>query len=589
MHLPVGTSNFRKLIEYKDPNGEGYLFIDKSLLIKEIIYDLTEVIVLTRPRRFGKTLNLSMLHHFFSANVEGQATNGLFDVLNISKQAKCMQHQGKYYVIFITLKDAKYKTFDLCFEYIKKQIAKVYAEYRFLLTSEQLDPEEQLLFKQILEKNANQVDWDESLKSLTEFIKKATGQQAVILIDEYDTPIQEAYLHDYYDDLIDFMRKLFSSALKDNASLGKAILTGILRVSKESLFSGLSNVEIYSVLHKKYSNFFGFTETETNELLHKAKLPIDLEKTKEWYNGYNFGGTTIYNPWSIIKFIKEEGKIGTYWVHTSGNDLIRELVIKSDSDTQSKLGQLITGNVLREVIDEHIVFHDLRKNPAAIWSLLLMTGYLKVVTVNVDVDGNEECCLAIPNKEIESLYKRLIREWLSGSRGLVWYEKFLTALTTGRIADFELMLQEVIKERVSYFDTGKSTNKKAYIATLSSAKKWERNWKKQENFYHTLMLGIMVGLKDTHEVRSNRESGDGRYDLQIAPKNPKELGIIMEFKAAETKEKLEEKAKEALQQIKISAYSTELCARGITNICSMGIAFSGKAIKVVTDYDDLNS
>lgn len=562
MHLPVGTSNFRKLIEYKSPiSGEGYLFVDKTELIREILDDLTEVIVLTRPRRFGKTLNLSMLHHFFAAEVEGQFTKGLFDGLKISQDSTCMKEQGQYPVIFITFKDAKYNTYDLCVEHIKTQISTVYSEYRFLLESSQLNPEEQFLFKQILDKQADLVDWDASIKSLTKFIRKATGQSVIILIDEYDTPIQEAYLNGYYDQLISFMRNLFSSALKDNGFFKRAILTGILRVSKESLFSGLSNVKVYSVLHKQYSNYFGFTERETNELLHKAKLPVNLEKTKEWYNGYTFGGTTIYNPLSIIEFIKEEGKIDPYWINTSGNELIRELLITSDFATQDKIGQLITGEPIKEIVSEHVVFQDLKKNRAAIWGLFVMSGYLKVLSSEFTEYGTI-CELAIPNKEVEVLYKQVFREWLAGNRGIIWYQELLAALTFGRILEFEEKLLNAIEEMVSYHDTGKTT---------------------QEIFYQGLMLGILSGLKDTHEIRSNRESGYGRYDLLIIPKDIKKLGIVMEFKAVDDESKLTDAANGALLQIKKSKYAAELCSRGINSICSMGIAFSGKAIKIVSN------
>ena len=457
MHLPVGTSNFRKLIEYKSPiSGEGYLFVDKTELIREVLDDLTEVVVITRPRRFGKTLNLSMLHHFFAAKVHGRPTKDLFIGLKIANDPVCMKEQGQYPVIFITLKDAKYKTLDLCLDHIKMQIANVYSEYRFLLASEQLDPEEQNLFKQFLENKADPVYWNESIKLLTTFINKATGQPAIILIDEYDTPIQEAYLNGYYDQLTSFMRNLLSSGLKDNGFFKRAILTGILRVSKESLFSGLSNVKVYSVLHKQYSNYFGFTEQETNELLHKAKLPADLEKTKEWYNGYNFGGTTIYNPLSIIEFIKEEGKIDPYWINTSSNELIRELLITSDFATQDKIGQLITGEAIKEIVSEHVVFQDLKQNRAAIWGLFVMSGYLKVLSSEFTEYGNI-CELAIPNKELEVLYKQVFREWLAGSRGIIWYQELLAALTAGRILEFEAKLQNAIEEMASYHDNSKTT------------------------------------------------------------------------------------------------------------------------------------
>lgn len=564
MHLPVGVSNFRELIENKDPQQKGYLYVDKTNFIKEIIYDLTPVIVLTRPRRFGKTLNLSMLHHFFATEVEGQSTKGIFDGLNISEDISCMQHQGQYPVIFITLKDAKYKNFDLCFEHIKLQISNVYAKFRFLLQSELLTQEEQELFQQILEKKADRVYWDESVKSLTKFIKKVTGKSAIVLIDEYDTPIQEAYLHGYYDDLIDFIRNLFSSGLKDNSNLKRAILTGILRISKESLFSGFSNVKIYSVLHKKYSNYFGFTEQETNDLLHKAQLPSYLEQTKEWYNGYNFGGTTIYNPWSIIEFINEEGAIGTYWVHTSSNQLIKELFVHSKSQIQEKIRQLIAGKVIKEAVDEHITFQDLKQNTSAIWSLLLMTGYLKAIKVTRNAYGYEECELAIPNKEIESLFVRIIQEWLSGSRGIGWYQNLWSALIDAEVEIFENSLQDILIEMASYHDTGKNT---------------------QEIFYQGLMLGIVCGLKDFYEIRANRESGTGRYDLALIPKDPKKRGIVMEFKAIDDKLDLVAEATQALTQIKKLQYDTELRSRGINNIYSLGIAFSGKAVKVIAEHN----
>ncbi len=350
--LPIGISNFRTLIEYRNPlTQEGYLYVDKSLLIKAIIGDGSQVVVLTRPRRFGKTLNLSMLHHFFATEVEGQITKELFDKLKISKDPICMKEQGKYPVIFITFKDAKYKTYSLCFDHIKLQIANIYSEYRFLLESKQLNPEDQDLFKQILEKKADQVYWNESIKSLTKFIKKATGKPAIILIDEYDTPIQEAYLNGYYEELISFMRNLLSSGLKDNGFFKRAILTGILRVSKESLFSGLSNVEVYSVLDQNYCQYFGFTETEVDDLLTSAELPNNASQTKEWYNGYNFGGTTIYNPWSIIKFIKDRGKrLRSYWVNTSGNELVKNIIIKSSFNVQEKIAELIAGNTIKEYI-----------------------------------------------------------------------------------------------------------------------------------------------------------------------------------------------------------------------------------------------
>ena len=563
MHLPIGVSNFRELIEYKNPlSKEGYLYVDKSLFVKEIIGDATPVIVLTRPRRFGKTLNLSMLHHFFAAEVEGQPTKKLFAGLKIANDSVCMLEQGQHPVIFITLKDAKYKTFESCFEYIKIQIANLYSEYRSLLQSELLKPEDRELFSQILENRATLAYWHESIKSLTKFINKATGKQAIILIDEYDTPIQEAYLNGYYNELISFMRNLLSSALKDNGFFKRAILTGILRISKESLFSGLNNAKTYSLLDQNYCNYFGFTEAETNDLLVTANLANTISQTKQWYNGYNFGGNTIYNPWSIINFIKDNGKLSPHWINTSSNELIREILTTSEIETQEKIGQLIAGETIKETVDENIVFKDLQQNRAAIWGLFTMSGYLKVLSSEFGEFGNI-CALAIPNKEVEFLYKQIFREWLSGNRGIMWYQELLAVLTSGQIKKFEHKLQNAIEEMASYHDTSKT---------------------KQEIFYQGLMLGILVGLKDQYEIRSNREAGIGRYDLLLSPKDVKKLGVIMEFKAVDNELKLEEEATAALEQIKKSRYATDLKSRGVSNICSMGISFSGKTVKIVADH-----
>ncbi len=563
MHLPVGVSNFKDLITHKDPKQQGYLYIDKTNFIKEIIYDLTPVIVLTRPRRFGKTLNLSMLHYFWAAEVEGEATKGLFEELNISKDLSCMEQQGKYPVVFITLKDVKQPNFELAIKKIAVIMAATYRKYRNIFESSKITKDDLDYVNAILEQKVDRVNLENSIKRLLELLFKYYKKQPILLIDEYDTPIQEGYLKGYYQELIEFFRNFLSEPLKDDNLLKRSVLTGILRVSKESFFSGLNNVKVYSVLNKKYSNYFGFTEQETNELLAISKLPADLAKTKEWYNGYNFSGTIIYNPYSVISFIKEEGKIFPYWINTSGNELIRQLLTTSELATQDKIGQLIKGETIKEIVDEHIVFQDLKENRAAIWGLFFMSGYLKVLSSEFAEYGNI-CELAIPNKEVEFLYKQVFREWLSGNRGIIWYQELLAALTFGKVEEFERKLQNAIVEMTSFHDTSKT---------------------KQEVFYQGLMLGILSGLKDNYEIRSNRESGYGRYDLLIIPKDLNKLGIVMEFKAInhDNDVNLREAAKEALLQIKTSEYITELTARGINNVCLMGIAFSGKSIKIISE------
>lgn len=471
-----------------------------------------------------------------------------------------MQQHGQYPVIFISFKDIKQTNFEFCIEKVRSLIAGAYRQHRKELESDLMSEDDKKYVKAILDEKISTVRLESSIKRLLELLFKYYNAKPILLIDEYDTPIQEAYLRGYYKELIPFFRNFLSEPLKDDSLLKRAVLTGILRISKESLFSGLSNVKVYSVLNKKYSNFFGFTIDEANELLTKAKLPSDLRQTKEWYNGYNFAGTTIYNPYSMVEFIKEEGKIGSYWINTSGNELIRELLTTSELATQDKIGQLIKGETIKEIVDEHIVFQDLKDNRAAIWGLFFMSGYLTVLSSEFGEYGNI-CELAIPNKEVEFLYKQIFREWLSGNRGIIWYQELLAALTAGSVDEFECKLQNAIVEIASYHDTSKT---------------------KQEVFYQDLMLGILSGLKDNYEIRSNRESGYGRYDLLIIPKDTNKLGIVMEFKAIDDESHLVEAAKEALSQIQKSKYITELNTRGINNVCSMGIAFSGKVIKVVT-------
>jgi hypothetical protein len=563
MHLPIGISDFRKLVTEKTPSTGGYLFIDKTSFIKEILDDLTEVIVITRPRRFGKTLNLSMLQYFYASIVDDKPTKGLFDGLEISKHAECMQQQGKYPVIFISFKDVKQPTFELCIRKTKAVIAETYRKYRRELFSDRIAKDDRLYIDSILEQKSDRIDIEDSIKRLLVLLCQYYKEKPILLIDEYDTPIQEAYLRGYYDELMPFFRNFLSGPLKDESLLKRAILTGILRISKESLFSGISNIKIHSVSSDKYSNHFGFTENEVNILLNKAKLPAVLQQTKDWYNGYNFGGTTIYNPWSIIEFIFEKGKLRPYWVNTSDNELIKQLIVNSGTEIKDKIATLIAGKSIKEIIDEHIVFGDLDTNPSALWNLFLMSGYLKAIPINKDKNNedNEEYELSIPNKEIDSLYRKIIREWLSGARGLNWYREFLSDLANGRVEAFEEKLQALIIGTLSCHDVT--------IAT-------------QEAFYHGLMLGFVSGLKETHEIKSNKESGKGFYDVAIIPKDVGKLGIVMEFKATDKENNLDNEAKIALEQIDRSNYIAELNQRGITNICKMGIAFARKVVRIAT-------
>lgn len=561
MHLPIGVSNFRRLVNYKSPiSGKGYLFVDKTLLVREILDDLTEVIVITRPRRFGKTLNLSMLHHFFADVVDGESTTNLFDGLKISKHKDCMKCQGKHPVIFLPLKDTKADSFESAINKIYEQIRQAYEQHRYVVEDNKLSKEEKEAFLSILNETANLDKLSFAVHNLSYYIHKTLGQKVYIFIDEYDTPIQSAYLNGYYDKFISFIKGLLGSALKGNANLRQAILTGILRVSKESLFSDLNNVKIYSILKSKYSNYFGFTEEEVNNILKKANLPSTAVQTKEWYNGYNFGETTVYNPWSIIEFINENGQLGAYWVNTSSNELIKNLVINADPSIKEKLRKLISNETIQEFVDEHVAFNDLQKNHTALWSLLLASGYLKFVSKKLE--GQYYICdLKVPNKEVESFFNVIIQEWLSGSRGFQWYKEFLHDLSEGSVLAFEDKLQTLINDTLSFRDVTKAS---------------------QEAFYHGLMLAFVSGLKETHEIKSNKESGKGFYDVALIPKNTSSIGILMEFKATEKEENLKIESKKALEQINKTEYIAELQQKGIEKICKMGIAFSGKNVLITS-------
>jgi len=563
--LPIGVSDFRELIIDKSPiTGENYAYVDKSLLIKEVLGDSNKVIVLLRPRRFGKSLNLSMLQYFFAAEVNRQPTAGLFDSLAIAKEAGCMALQGKKPVIFITFKDVKDNKFDDFLNNIADVMARSYREHEKLFDQWELNKVERNDVDAILEQRASKVALSKSILRLSEILYKYQGIRPFLLLDEYDTPLQVAYSKGYYQEAVEFLRSLLCSGLKDNGNLQKAVLTGILRVAKESLFSGLSNVGIYSAFNLEYAEQFGFTEKEVNDLLTKAKLTSQAAMVKKWYNGYNFGDLTIYNPWSIIKFIADKRhELQAHWVNTSDNALVETLVTTMPPEVQRNFAALIAGGVIERKIDENIVFSGLDKNLDAIWSLLLLSGY--ITWNSYQISGTKRLCqLRLPNKEVEGFYTDTIEEWISGKHSTQWYSEFLADLAEGRVAEFEEKLQTLVTQTFSYHD----------VST-----------RYQESFYQGLMLAFVSGLKATHIIKSNKEAGMGRYDIALIPKDANRLGIIIELKAVATTKGLEKVATEALEQIKNHQYVAELAAHGINRKVLLGIACAGKKIKVVAAGD----
>ena len=582
--LPIGYDDYGSILDQK------LTIVDKSLFIKDVIEDQAQVLLITRPRRFGKTLNLSLLRYFFAESVIGRPTRGLFDHLKISQYPPCMAHQGKYPVISLTFKDLKKPDYPTAYLAIGYMLAELYAEHaNVLCTSEKITRVEQQKIQSIIERNADPITLQMALKDLTAYLYRLTGVKPIILIDEYDTPIQAAYINDYYAEMMCFMREFLGAGLKNNLSLHKAVLSGILQVAKESLFSGLNNLKVYSLLHPAYSQYFGFTEPEVHALFQAAQLSEEeYHQVQDWYNGYQVGGTRIYNPWSIANYLNDiisfkrnfsssqgispefmdyvnRTFFKLYWVNTSDNVLIKELLLKSKLSIKEKLTGLLQNQPLEVIIDEEFVYPDLGRGETAFWSLFLMSGYLKATGSKI-VNGRLMQTIAIPNQEVRSLYRSIIEDWLVNDEDIHWYDDFLMHLLTGNVVLFEEALRQIILQIASYHDLARSP----------------------EAFYHGLLLGLSASLNaNEYLLYSNRESGLGRYDLAIIPHDPERLGILIELKAIKLPKALskqvallQKEATRALAQMEAHQYMTEFRQHGIHRVCQMGIAFCGKTLKI---------
>jgi len=559
IQFPIGFDNFNKIMESK------LYFVDKSLFIKEVLDNKgTEVLVITRPRRFGKTLNLSMLHHFLASEVDGVSTKNLFDNLKITHaEGDYLKHQGKSPVIFISLKNVRNQNFEGAYAEFYELITSLYKQFRFLLEADTLYEDEKNNYKAILNKTADQTEIKFSIKNLTEYLYRYYKVKPWILIDEYDTPIQAGHLHGYYQNMIEFMQGMLGAALKTNPCIHRAILTGILRISKESLFSALNNPAVHTIFSKSYSEHFGFTESEMEEILRAANLTKNAKAIREWFNGYLVGSTIVYNPWSVANCVAQQGVLKPYWVNTSDNHLVRELIVNADVEFKKGFELILKGEEIAQIISEHTVFSDLKTNPASVWSLLLLSGYLKVIRHEYTEQGLQ-AVLAIPNHEIKLLFREIIEQWLSGGYGIAWYNSLIGFLIKGEAQKFIEGLKKTLLHMSSFHDMAKDT----------------------ESFYHGYALGLFTTLQmgGTHNVSSNKESGFGRYDIVIAPKNINEIGIILEFKTAKSEEKsLKESALEALLQIEEQKYEIELQSMGFQKILKLGLAFRGKEVEGAFD------
>jgi len=545
--LSIGMSDFKQLIE------KGCVYVDKTLLIQELIEKNSKVSLIPRMRRFGKTLNLSMLRYFFEKNKKDH--RHLFTSLKIWEHERYRSFQGQFPVIFFSLKDVKFDSWEQTYKALKGLIGDEFLRHQYLL--EVLNETEKKFYTSIILGEGDEALFAKSLVYLTQWLHRYHKSEVILLIDEYDTPTHAAYVGKFYDKLIPFLRNWLSGGLKDNSSLKFGVLTGILRISKETIFSGLNNVSTYTILSEGFRDKFGLLESEVKQLLEEYELIDKLSETRKWYNGYRIGSQEgIYNPWSILNFIANEGALAPYWVNTSDNALMKQLITQGTEDLKADVEVLMKGDTISKTIDESTDFSNLEQSPNAIWSLLLFSGYL---TLAAAPTYGVPCLLRIPNAEVNELYQSMIFDWFEKTIHQNNYRLLLKSLTSGDIDTFSQIFQEFLASSVSVFDVAAE---------------------EPEKLYHAFVLGMLLGLKDQYEVKSNRESGYGRYDVMLIPKNPSDLGIIMEFKKVGRFEKsdLETAVTSALKQIEDKNYAQELLDRGIRRILFLAIAFEGKRV-----------
>ena len=551
--LPIGTTNYKKICN-------KYYYVDKTLLVKEILDESMEISLFTRPRRFGKTLNMDMLRTFFEKTQED--TSVYFQDKKIWQQGKeYTQHQGRYPVIYLSLKDIKASGWETAFNLLKLTIRTEFARHKELAESCRITSTDAAFYKKILAGEADEAEYMLSLQPLSRMLHEHYGEAPIIIVDEYDTPIQEGHFHDFYKQAVEFTRNFFSAAFKDNEHLSFGILTGVLRVAKESIFSGLNNVQVYSVLDEHYSSCFGFTEAEVRAMAEYYGLAEKAEEIKTWYDGYKFGETEIYNPWSVINYVYNNGAAKPYWVQTSQNSAIQELLQELNEETCASLSRLLSGAEVEAVVETNIIYPKLKDQQANIFGFLLMTGYLKSVKTVYTDRGQMVCRLRIPNKEISGVYyNEILAQLADGVKETTTYS-LNNALLTKDIASLQKFLRQFLLETISYYDTLK------------------------ENYYHGLLLGMSVIFSEKYYTYSNRESGEGRYDIMLLPKSADMPGVIIEVKAIAkaSKEELRQLACKALQQIDARKYDTELLRRDVEQIYKYGIAFCGKSVEIASN------
>ena len=541
--IGLGIDDFRKIIK------EDCYYFDKTNWIEELLKDRTQIKLFTRPRRFGKTLNMSTLKYFFDVK-NAEENRKLFKDLYIEK-SEYFKEQGQYPVIFISLKDLKKNTWEECFFEIKELLRNLYNDFYHI--RESLNESDLREFDKIWlkEKEAN---YDSSLLNLTKYLYNYYKKEVILLIDEYDSPLIVANQRNYYKDSINFFRNFFSIALKTNPYLKTAVLTGIVQVAKEGIFSGLNNVITYNILEKGFETFFGLSEEEVEEALKYFEMEYQIEEVKKWYDGYKFGGKEIYNPWSILNYLRTK-ELRAYWVNTSDNALIYENLSVANMDVFNSLEKLFEGKEIKKEISPFFTFEELERYNG-IWQLMVYNGYLKL---NQKLE-DDEYLLTIPNYEIQTFFKKgFIDKYLIGSN---YFNPIMRTLLEGNIDEFGRMLEEIFLINTSFHDL------------------------KAESVYHTFLLGMLIWLRDKYEVKSNGERGQGRYDILLLPLDKKKPAFVFEFKVSKTIKGLESKAEEALNQIKEKQYDVGIKESGIDKIYRIGLAFKGKKVKIKYELND---
>ncbi len=553
--ISIGRQDFEKI------RTNNNFYIDKTDFIREWWESEDDVTLITRPRRFGKTLNMSMLEQFFSVDYAGRGD--LFEGLSVWQVEKYRWLQGTYPVIALSFAKVKETSYQEARKKICRILSDLYRQFDFLWNSEKLTPREKELYQAVSDDMEDYVA-AESLNALSNLLMRHYGKKVIILLDEYDTPMQEAYVSGYWDELVTFTRGLFNAAFKTNPYMERALMTGITRVSKESMFSDLNNLKVVGMTSEKYADCFGFTEKEVSAALEEYGLSEYQQQVKDWYDGFTFGSRRdIYNPWSILNFLDEK-KVGSYWVNTSSNRLVSKLLQEGSPSVKKNFEDLLAGGALELEIDEQIAYSQLSTKKNAIWSLLLATGYLKVwETTFVERTGRAYYKLVLTNKEVAIMFEDMVRDWFSEND---YYNDFIKALLLGDVAAMNTYMNRVTREMFSYFDTGRNP------------------YSEPERFYHGFVLGLMVELSDRYVVTSNRESGFGRYDVMLEPRRVAEDdGILLEFKVqSEGEKELSDTVTQALRQIQERDYQASLVAKGVPEdrIRKYGFAFCGKEVLI---------